>query len=262
MYTAIIIDDELLAQEILKKLIVKLLPNKFKKILTANSIDDAVSIMRENQIDLVFLDFYMPNEYGHKLYEYFDEVDFEVVFTTANPNYIFDAINKWGCFGYLMKPISMDELKLVLDRFDSKYKHRINNNEPELTIDLKEQSNDNEFKSILNKENNLLLFSSSNEIKFIKINDIIYCKADDNYCEIKTKTQAVIISKPLKDIEKIIDRNFFVRVNRSYLVNLNYVSRLDKKSNNLEITIDNSNSEQILIPVTSSGFKILSKATV
>ena len=91
---------------------------------------------------------------------------------------------------------------------------------------------------------------------FIKIEEIIYCKASDNYCEIKTTQKLFTISKPLKEVEKMIDRTSFLRVHRSYLVHIKYAVRLDKKSNTLFL-MDDCNSTEILIPVTASGLKIL-----
>ncbi len=262
MQTVIIIDKEPLAPQLLKKTILKLSPYKFSSILTVNSIKGAVDMIRNKKIDLIFLDFETFIEHGCKFPEFLDQIDFKLVFTITNANDIFNAINKWGCFGYLMKPIIETDLQLVLTRYF------FQNNKQTLAEDeknkarFKENSEAEDFKLILNQKNNLLLFSSLNEINFIKISDIIYCKADDNYCEIKTTKYSIIISKPLKDVERIINRSHFVRVNRSYLVNLDYVTRLDKKSNYLEILIETDQTDRILIPITSSGFKILSKATV
>ncbi|WP_322969678.1 LytTR family DNA-binding domain-containing protein [Faecalibacter sp. LW9] len=64
------------------------------------------------------------------------------------------------------------------------------------------------------------------------------------------------ISKPLKKVEKTIDRTSFLRVHRSYLVHIKYAVRLDKKINTLFL-MDDCNSTEILIPVTASGLKIL-----
>ena len=260
MYTAIIIDDEYLAQEVLKKLIQRFFPGKFDEIYCANSVNEGVELIRKHNPDLVFLDIHMPNEYGFKLFDYFDEIKFEVVFSTAHSNYVMEAVNKWGCLGYLMKPVSINDLKIVIDRFEARFseKNQIETKVNEV-VTFENASQPNVVKSVLNEDYGILLFSTLNEIIFIKKADIIYCKADDNYCEIYTTNKMYTISKPLKEIEKSINKTLFIRIHRSYLVNLDYSKRLDKKNNVLVLSSTN-NDEEILIPVTASGLKILMNA--
>lgn len=263
MYKALIIDDEYYAQEGLKKLIAHTAPNLFSNIYVAESVNQGVELIGEFKPDLVFLDIHMPNEYGFKLFDYFDDINFEVIFTTAHSNYVLEAVNQWGCLGYLMKPISISDLEFVLNRFKQVYSQKKNSllNGIEEAINSDEIDDTNNIKTSLNQENGILLFSSVNELSFIKIDDIIYCKAADNYCEIYTSTKSFTISKPLKEIEKSICRNSFIRVHRSFLVNLEYAVRLDKRNNTLIVQNSNSDNEiEILIPVTASGLKILMNA--
>ena len=256
MFKALIIDDEFPAQEGLKKLIHHSKPELFKEIFVASSVNEGVEIIREHAPSLVFLDINMPSEYGFKLFDYFDKIHFEVIFTTAHSDYIMDAINNWGCLGYLMKPISILELKNVLHRFEEK---QISMSDDKIEL-VEDQDNDQNqslaIRNAINQENGVLVFTSVNEMIFIKIDEIIYCKASDNYCEIKTINKLYTVSKPLKEVEKMIDRNAFIRVHRSYLVHVKFAVRLDKKSNTL-VLLDECNSEEILIPVTASGLKIL-----
>lgn len=257
MYKVIIIDDEFLAQEGLKKLIELAVPNFFSNIYVASSLNEGIELIRDLNPDIVFLDIHMPNEYGFKIFDYFDQINFEIVFTTAHSNYIMEAVNQWGCLGYLMKPVSIEDLKIVLNRFVDKRKNLNSTKIYHSTDDFDEIADSNSIKLSLNQENGILLFSSVNEINFIKINDIIYCKASDNYCDIITINKTYTISKPLKEIEKAIDRQVFIRTHRSYLVNLTYANRLDRKNNVLILKNCSENQTEISIPVTASGLKIL-----
>ncbi|WP_322969676.1 LytR/AlgR family response regulator transcription factor [Faecalibacter sp. LW9] len=117
MFKALIIVDEFPAQEGLNKLIHHSKLELFKEILVASSVNEGVELIREHQPELMFLDINMLNEYGVKLFDYFDKISFDVIFTTAHSDYIMDSINNWGCLGYLIKPISILELKNVLHRF-------------------------------------------------------------------------------------------------------------------------------------------------
>ena len=257
MYKALIIDDEFFAQEGLKKLIQLAIPNFFSNISIASSLNEGIELIHSTEPDIVFLDIHMPNEYGFKLFDYFDQINFEIVFTTAHSNYVMEAVNHWGCLGYLMKPISIGDLKLILQRFEIK-KQSFSQNPIETIIEDDEDiTSSKSLKSTLNQVNGILLFSAVNEINFIKIDEIIYCKASDNYCDIVTINKSFTISKPLKDIEKAINREVFIRTHRSYLVNLAYVNRLDRKNNVLVINKNLVVEEDILIPVTASGLKII-----
>ena len=261
MKTALIIDDEFHAQEGLKRLIQLTFPSLLDQIFLADSVDQGVEIIRQNKPDLIFLDIHLQNEYGFKLFDYFDEIDFEVVFTTAHSNYVMEAVNQWGCLGYLMKPVSISDLKFVIARFKDVFQAKQTDKETVSDLILNDEVDENkEIKATLNQENGILLFSSVNEINFIKVKEIIYCKADDNYCEINTIKKTYTISRPLKEVEKAINRNSFVRVHRSYLVNMEFAERLDKKSNTLFLCKTKDCNEEVLIPVTASGIKILMNA--
>jgi len=98
-YKALIIDDEHFAQQGLKKIIQHALPDFFVSIDTANSVKEGVEKIKENQPDIVFLDIQMPEEFGFKLFDYFDDITFDVIFTTAHSDYILEAVNQWGCLG-------------------------------------------------------------------------------------------------------------------------------------------------------------------
>lgn len=261
MYTAIIIDDEFHAQEGLKKLIHHALPNMFSQILIASSVNSGVELIREFKPDIVFLDIHMPNEYGFKLFDYFDQINFEVIFTTAHSNYILEAVNQWGCLGYLMKPVSVVDLKNLLHRFEQIYAQKKESQYQKISSNLMDDFEEaKEIKSTLNQDCGILLYSSVTEISFIRIDEIIYCKAADNYCEIYTTSKMYIISKPLKEIEKAIARNYFARIHRSYLVNLSFAMRMDKRSNTLFLKNPLNEKEDLIVPVTASGLKILMNA--
>ena len=91
----------------------------------------------------------------------------------------------------------------------------------------------------------------------LKIDEIIYCKADDSYCTIFTKEDSYMVTKTLKEVENLIGQTNFFRVNRSYLVNINFAKKFDKRNNTLVLNCVPKNGE-VNLPVTSLGYKILS----
>jgi len=257
-YKVLIIDDEYFAQEGLKKIIEHIFPDFFLSIDLAISVRDGVEKIKNNNPDLVFLDIHMPDEYGFKLFDFFDEISFEVIFTTAHSEYVLQAVNQWGCLGYLMKPIVIDELKTLIHRFENKRNNPLEiNNQFLLKEDLDEGLTNANLKYSFKNEHGIILISTITEVFVIKIEEIVYCKADDSYCTIYTKDKAFVVTKTLKDVEFLINQSIFFRINRSYLVNINFAKRIDKRNNILELNCIPDSGEKNL-PVTTLGYKNLS----
>lgn len=257
-YKALIIDDEHYAQEGLKKIIERIFPGLFISIDLASSVRDGVDKIKNINPDIVFLDIYMPDEYGFKLFDYFDERSFEVIFTTAHSDYVLQAVNQWGCLGYLMKPIVIDELKTLVHRFESKQINPTNRKESSfIKEDLDEGLSNDNLKYCFKNDYGIILISTITEVFVIKIEEIVYCKADDSYCTIYTKDKAYVVTKTLKEVESLIDQTNFFRINRSYLLNINFAKRIDKRNNILELNFTPETGEKNL-PVTTLGYKNLS----
>lgn len=257
-YKVLIIDDEHFAKEGLKKIIERIFPNFFLSIDLASSVREGVEKIKIDNPDIVFLDVHMPDEYGFKLFDYFDEVSFEVIFTTAHSDYVLQAVNQWGCLGYLMKPIVIDELKTLIHRFENRRNNSLEiKDELVFKEDVEEGITNDNLKYCFKNDHGIILISTITEVFVIKIEEIVYCKADDSYCTIYTIEKAYVVTKTLKDVESLIDQANFFRINRSYLVNINFAKRIDKRNNILELDCVPETGEKNL-PVTTLGYKNLS----
>ncbi len=80
MIKAVIIDDELSAQNLLEKTLERYFPNKFNIVEKCNSVDSGVLAIRKHEPNLIFLDIQMPEKNGFELFKYFDVINFEVIF--------------------------------------------------------------------------------------------------------------------------------------------------------------------------------------
>ncbi len=256
-YKALIIDDEHFAQQGLKKIIQHAFPDFFMSIDTASSVKEGVQIIQEIKPDIVFLDIQMPDEFGFKLFEYFNEINFDVIFTTAHSDYVLQAVNQWGCLGYLMKPISISDLKVLLNRFIDRQKLIPITDDFSKFIEEIEEEPKIDLKNTFKKVHGIIFISSITEVLVLKIDEIIYCKADDNYCTIYTKDDVFMVTKTLKEVENLIDQTNFFRVNRSYLVNIYFAKKFDKRNNILMLNCQPKDGE-VNLPVTTLGYKILS----
>ncbi|MEG0916144.1 MAG: LytTR family DNA-binding domain-containing protein [Myroides sp.] len=221
----VIIDDEPKAREVLKGYINILFPNNRFEMILCNSVKEGTLAIETYLPDLVFLDIEMPEANGFELFNKVNKDSFEVVFVTAYSQFLEKSVNEIGCFGYLQKPLEREKLLKIFERYQEK----------------------NIQKKYLKLANTL-----QNKRTLIKLEDVTFCKADDNYCEIYLKNDKTkhILSRTLGDLEKKLPQQFFQRVHRSFIVNMNHVSYLEKDKNLLVI---NQNGEEIQkIPVSAT----------
>lgn len=216
---AIIVDDEIHILESLRRLVKKYFAEEIEIIKAVSSVKEAIKAINMHNPDLVFLDIEMPEESGLSLLEYFNKPKFEVVIITAYSKYALDAI-KIEAFDFLIKPIKQKELGNTIERFK---KRKMSLSEYKIATFIDNVENDIEI-------NRKVLFPSKNKYHVEKINNILYCKADVNYCYIYTLTKdPYLITTTLKHLENLLPDSMFFRTHKSYLVNLNHIISFDKK---------------------------------
>lgn len=237
MMTAIIIDDEQNARQFLDKLLVRYFPKKIIVLETCDSVQSGVLAINKHHPELVFLDIQMPNENGFGLFKYFDKINFEVIFTTAYKDYAIDAI-RHSALDYLLKPINFIDLLSTVKRYEEQKNNKSQNER--ISMLLENISSDN---GAYNK----IALPTQNGYELLKLNSIVYCKSESNYCRvICIDGRTFLISKTLKYVEELINNELFIRIHKSYLVNLNYVVKFDK-GDELKVTI--TNGEQLPVSI-------------
>lgn len=209
---AIIVDDELIARKTLQAMLTELC-EEVNVVASIANVDEAEKSIIEHEPDIVFLDIEMPVHNGFELLNRFDEIDFEVIFTTAHEVYAVDAFRA-SCIDYLLKPIHGKHLLEAIDKYkeramvkDFKVRQNLlmeNMKAPNLSI---------EKIGIITKEG----------IHIVTIADIIYIKSCSTYSEVYTVSDPMItVSKRLKDLDVLSNHSNFYRVHRSYIINLNH----------------------------------------
>jgi len=210
----IIVEDEQTSREILKSYLSKYCPT-VEVVGEAENIDEALVLIRNNELDMVFLDVEMPYGSGFDLLEKLGNIDFEVVFVTAYNQYAIDALNKHASY-YLLKPISIDELIKAVD----------------YVSEIKTKENELQNAVLIPKStitNQKITIPTQDGFEVLEIKDIIYCKADDNYTELYLENNLKkLVSKTLKYFEDILNENGFARIHKSYLVNVAYIASYKK----------------------------------
>src|SRR5690606_3471179 len=198
----IIIDDEPLAREELQALLGEVSNIEIKaKFSTALK---ALDFIKENDVDLIFLDIEMPLMNGLEFAMQIPEKTL-IVFTTAYPQYAlksyeFDAID------YLLKPIDVNRLDKAVKKAT-------------LYIDLlAEQKN-----TVESNTTDFLFIKADRRYHKIYFKDIWFVEGLKDYVIIHTQNQKLITAMNLKSIHQKLPDNYFFRVSKSYVINLDYI---------------------------------------
>lgn len=174
--------------------------------------------LQHNTADVVFLDISMPVETGFEMLERIPEHDFRVIFVTAHNEFAMQAI-KASAVDYLLKPVNITELQQAV----SKLQAGISNQQ------FLKQNQDlisHLVKNFTPGQNMVkIALPQLGGINFLDVNEIISLQADSNYTIIhKQDMQKSVVTKTLKDFEDILDGNQFVRIHKSHIVNLKYIT--------------------------------------
>jgi len=209
----IIVEDEETSRDILKNYLAKYCP-KVEVLGEAANVDEALVLIRNNELDMVFLDVEMPYGNAFDLLDKVGDRTFETVFVTAYNHYAIDALNAHASY-YLLKPIDIDKL---IDAVD--YVHEIKTKENSLQNTV--------LTSKITQVTGKLTIPVQNGFEVLQIEDILYCQADDNYTNIYVGDKKKLVSKTLKYFEDALKENGFARVHKSYLVNVNAITEYKK----------------------------------
>ncbi|WP_394973417.1 LytR/AlgR family response regulator transcription factor [uncultured Croceitalea sp.] len=235
---AIIVEDEANSREILRNYLGKYCQNVELKG-EASTIKEGLELIKNETPDLVFLDVEMPFGNAFDLLDQILERTFETVFVTAYNQYAMDALNNHAAY-YLMKPINIDELVKAV----------------EYVIEIKERENALEGKVLqtkLKKAEGKITLPQQDGFQVLDVNDIYFCKADDNYTEIYLEEKRIVVSKTLKYFEDALKEFSFARIHKSFLVNVNEVQKYKKGkggsvilSNGKELSVSASKKSDLL----------------
>lgn len=231
MIKALVVDDEKKSRESLRMLITEFCDD-VEVVGTAGSIAETIEGINKFNPDVVFLDIRLRQETGFDLFKNLDEINFEVVFTTAYSEYAIKAI-KFSAVDYLLKPIDIDELQYAV----KKVRERIKAQEvPREKIDALLQN-----LKPTESSNFKIALPTTKGLMFVKLDEILYCTGHSNYTEFYIKNRAkVVVSKTLKEYEAMLSEYNFFRIHKSYLINLNEINEYIRGEGGYVIMNDNA----------------------
>lgn len=210
MYKSIIIDDEEMAQTLLKGMIKEYCP-KIEVVDMCHDLLSGVTAIKNLNPDIVFLDIEMPGQSGLNLLDYFDEIEitFSIIFITAYNNYAISAF-KLSAIDYLLKPIEVEDLTQAVALFEK-------------------NKNRNQYKFL---KHNLgtttqkkIGLNTVGSIVYVSLDSILFFEADGSYTKvILTDGKQITASKVLKHFEYTLnDHLSFYRCHKSYMVNISHI---------------------------------------
>jgi len=207
MINVIIVDDEPLAQDVLETYVEKV-PDLNLAAKCSNAFE-ANEALKENQIDLMFLDIQMPQLTGIDFLKTLSKPPL-VIFTTAYPNYAIEGF-ELNAIDYLLKPISVD-----------RFMKAVNKAIEQIELQRKDVSGRSDTGDEIGPD----YFFVKADKKLVRVNfsDIIYIEGLKDYVIIRMDNSRVITLQTMKSLEKKLPSEIFRRIHRSYIVNIERIN--------------------------------------
>jgi two-component system LytT family response regulator len=224
MFKTVLVEDEKNNLDLLNHFIKKYCKN-IDVIASCSTYDQALSVLKAEEPDLVFLDIVLDRDTSFDLLQELGNPDFQIIFTTAYDEYAIRAF-KYNTIDYLLKPIIIEELVAAVNKVAEK----INENK---TLDMGSIKNISQSFNTKHPAN-FIMISGMDRIDFIHPDEVVYLKSTGRYTEfyLKDKKRKITSSKPIGEYENILDQDVFYRIHNSFLINLAQLININKRAGN------------------------------
>ena len=239
----IIIDDEPLARSIVKEYLQSY--PQLEIVAECGDGFEGLKAIQQFEPDLLFLDIQMPKINGFEMLELVDQPP-AVIFTTAFDEYAIKAFDSHAV-DYLLKPFNKERFDKAIQKWLQQSANITTKNNGAL-LETAAQSP---------IQQNRIVVKTGNKIKIIPVDDVLYLESSDDYVKIHTKEGSFLKNKTMAHFESILNPTQFVRCHRSYLINVQEVTRIDHWEKESHAAILRSGQQ---IPVSRSGFTKLKTA--
>ena len=196
----LVIDDEPPARDIIGRYIEQV--PMLELVGACSSAVQALSVLQQNKVDLLFLDIRMPQLNGNDFLKIIKNPP-KVIFTTAYPDYAIEGY-ELDVVDYLLKPIHFDRfLKAVNKTFDF--------TQPAENVPVPEQQHVAE---------SFVYFRADRKMVKVMLNDILYIESMKDYVKIFTTGGQIISKQSISSVEEMLPENQFIRTHRSFIISL------------------------------------------
>jgi two-component system LytT family response regulator len=212
---------------------------------TANNMDEAVSLIKINKPDIVFMDIQMGKHSGFEILNECKNFFNFVVFTTSHKEFALDAY-KYNVLNYLLKPLE----PLKLEQCFVKYTDLVGNKT--ISSDLEKS-----LLKVLNLKNEKLFLYENNEQHAIDLDCLLYVESNGSYTLYHTLDKVITLSKNLSYAANLLERHAqFIRIHRFYIVNKHHITNI-KKGIQCSVILNGNIEIPISLQEKSSLFKLL-----
>lgn len=221
----LIADDEAPALSLVKSYVLK--QPGLVLVSECKNGTEVMEALRNNEIDLLFLDIQMPGMNGIELSKRITQQQ-KVIFTTAFPNYAVDGF-KVDALDYLLKPFDLEEFTKAVHKAEDWFR-----------------------KNLTSQQINSFFIKTDYRLERIQFDDILFAESDRDYIKLYLSSHHEPISSlmNLKDLEEHLPATMFMRIHRSFIINLNKINRIERNQviiGNQRITI----AETYRLPFTN-----------
>jgi two-component system LytT family response regulator len=201
---------------------------------------EGVKAIQQHQPELIFLDIQMPKINGFEMLELVEEHP-SVIFTTAFDEYALKAFETHA-IDYLLKPFSKDRFDKAIQKWREQYSSE---NAKKKTDALLENTSQQP------EQSQRVVVKTGSKIRIIPVHDILYFEADDDYIRIHTADGSFLKKKTMQYFEQTLNSSQFVRVHRSYIIQVAYLTRIDQENGEHHTAILKNGAK---VPLSRTGY--------
>jgi two-component system LytT family response regulator len=234
----IIIDDEPLARSIVIEYI-QHFPDLIVSQVCSNGFE-GIKAIQQYKPDLIILDIQMPKINGFEMLELIENPP-AVIFATAFDEYAIKAFDAHA-IDYLLKPFNQDRFEKAIKKWREQKNSSAGEKQTKQLLD---------DVSLTAPQNERIVIKDGSKIKIIPIQDVHYLEAADDFVKVFTKEGYFLKNKTMSHFEQVLDPSQFVRSHRSYIVNLQQITRIDPYEKDNHVAILRSGAK---VPVSRTGY--------
>jgi two-component system LytT family response regulator len=243
---AILVDDEAAGISTLRTMLKRHCPQVEVVAACSNALQAKQQLL-QTDADVIFLDIQMPGKSGLDLLTEMESRNFEVIFVTAHNEYMLQAL-QYSAADYLLKPVDEDRLINAVERVEKRLREGKGEQSKALLHNLNHSGNPAEMRLCLPTIKGFIV---------LKLDEIIYCEAERSYTVFHLEgNKTVTVSKPLVEYEQVLKDTSFLRVHKSFLINLHHIKEYHRGeggtvvlSNHAEIEVSRRKKDIFLLKI-------------
>lgn len=214
----LIIEDEKDSQEVLLNYLSRYCPD-VNVVETIDNVEGAVVAIRKHNPDVIFLDIKLKHGQGFDVLEQIGVINFHIIYTTAYSEYAIEAINRGGSTHYILKPVSIGELKAAVEKVRQAIKAS-KQAQPTTPEEAREPNSGRPWISL----------PTGNGFEVVYMDEIIRCEANENFTNFHLirEERPKMICRLLKFYVSHLSPYGFFKTHRSHLINLKHVKKYQR----------------------------------